>query len=628
MRLTLTILILLSSFSTFSQVKIQNLYFNSTQNILRLNFANLPPTPLYTGIAGISKSTTEPEIAEGIAHVEDTEGNVIIWVNSNGVYDRTGTLMPGSASILADPSSTEIVICPVPNTTDQFYIFYNKKLCSTLLYATVDMKQRNGLGDVITQNNPIDVANTYAEGLEIIKIPCSNEYWLIAYQCSIGFKRFRIGISGIGTGAMVQSLTITNNNTETNYEGRGELDYHNGKIGYSISSKNRAYVADFNPTTGSFSNGKLLSFISGENKANDGMYGVEFSPDATKAYFTDWNNRDIFGDIASNNLFQYDFATQQIRSWLIPYQICSLSPSEVEGLGQIELGRDGKLYIPHVKGCQITVIENPNSTSPTFSTIDVNTVLSTGVSDHIQSEIFVPVSLAASKTSICKGESVILTVTGNANTYRWSSGIAGNSSSVIVSPESQTIYTVYALNQYGCEDSSSVTIKVKDVTSTISVTTPPAACSLTSATLTAPANMDLYEWYLDGQLLNGQTQSSLVVTQSGSYKVLVSSANCADESDEIIIELDTSKLKIPNVITPDKDINLTNETFKVTGTRSTLKLIICNRWGQEVYTSADYQNDWVADNLPDGLYYYYVSSAENCFPPQKGWLHVLRGPQN
>src|SRR4028119_450266 len=98
-----------------------------------------------------------------------------------GLYDKNGTIMPGSRGILAHPSSTEIVICPFPADRDKFYIFYNNQLCSELYYAVVDTRLRGGLGEVSSKNTVLDQGNSYAEGLEIVKIPCTVDYWLLGY---------------------------------------------------------------------------------------------------------------------------------------------------------------------------------------------------------------------------------------------------------------------------------------------------------------------------------------------------------------------------------------------------------------------------------------------------------------
>jgi hypothetical protein len=236
---------------------------------------------------------------------------------------------------------------------------------------------------------------------------------LLAYQCYTGFKRFRVGPAGIGAGTAIHPFDANA------HLGRGELDYHNGKFGYLATNpdfpqdfKNKVFLADFDPVAGTLRN--AVDLVYGGTRD---VYCFEFSPDASKAYLTDWHNRDIFGNMSSPNLFRYDFATGNIASWTIPYNTTNCGNPEEEGLGQIELGQDGKLYIPHVNGCQITVVENPDAVAPAFSVIDVNAILSTGVSDHIQSEVLEqPLRLQASPPGVCPGEAITLTASGAAAT--------------------------------------------------------------------------------------------------------------------------------------------------------------------------------------------------------------------
>ncbi len=605
----------------FSQVRIENLFFNSTSNILRLNFNSSPPAVAYTG------TSSGADIGEGIAHVEDPDGNIVIWVNASGVYDKNGSLMPGSAGILAHPSSTEIVICPVPGNANRFYVFYNNETCSGLYYATVDMQQRGGLGDVTAKNLPIDPANAYAEGLEIVKIPCTNGYWLLAYQCTTGFKRFRISTAGIDAGTFIHPFQAKGPNNRE-YGGRGELDYHNGKIGYGVRGDNRAVLADFNPVSGAMTGAREVTFA-----ATDGMYGLEFSPDATKAYLTDWNNRDFLGNVVSPNLFRYDFATGTIASWTIPYNTTNCRNTEVEGLGQAELGKDGKLYIPHVNGCQITVVENPDAASPSFRVIDVNAILSTGVSDHIQSEFLAqPLRLEASRPGVCPGEAVTLTASGGSGSYTWEpvpggAPLAGNV--VEVRPTATTTYTLSATTPYGCRDTVRVTVAVNaPVPPALAVTGDNPTCGNALATLRATKGLTGYAWTRDGKPLPNATADSLTVTEPGRYQVAGASNGCAVRSAEFTLEPSfftrPEALLVPNVITPDGDVSQANETFKVLHYTGKIRVLICNRWGKEVYRSNDYRNDWAAAGLPDGLYFYRLTHESGCFPEQRGWVHVLR----
>ncbi|QHT66759.1 gliding motility-associated C-terminal domain-containing protein [Rhodocytophaga rosea] len=515
-------LLLLLAFACPCFAQIQNLYFNSTSNIVRLDFSTPSPSPVYTGIG------SGASIGEGIAHAEDRQGNIIIWVNASGVYDKNGTLMPGSAGILAHPSSSEIVLCPFPADPTKYYIFYNSEFCSSLYYAVVDMKLRAGLGKVISINNVIEAGSNFAEGLEIIRIPCSNTYWLLSYQCYSGFKRFRIDANGISAGTLIQAFNAESHN------GRGELDYHNGRLGYAVTYKNRIFLADFDPITGQLSNDRTINFA-----ATNGIYGLEFSPDASKVYATDWHNRNYFGDISSSNLFRYDFTSNTSTSWTIAYNTSKCSNTTVEGLGQIELGKDGKLYIPHVNGCQITIVDNPNEANPTFSVMDVNTILSTGVSDHIQSEFLQTIQISADQT-ICAGESVQLHIQGGSN-YTWAPAAGMNnagSSTPTVSPAVTTIYKVYAENIYGCRDSLQTTVYVIPKPQ-VNITSAQGTiiCGESTLKLKTSAGFASYQWYYNGELLNDISGDSLLISEAGKYYVVVqeSQKNCAGTSQEIII---------------------------------------------------------------------------------------------
>lgn len=84
----------------------------------------------------------------------------------------------------------------------------------------------------------------------------------------------------------------------------------------------------------------------------------------------------------------------------------------------------------------------------------------------------------------------------------------------------------------------------------------------------------------------------------------------------------TNPLFIPNIITPNDDRK--NELFVVKGiTLGVWGLQIFNRWGDQVFSSEGYSNDWGAESMSDGLYYYEL---ENPIKDRvyKGWIEVLR----
>nr|MCU0239344.1 gliding motility-associated C-terminal domain-containing protein [Pyrinomonadaceae bacterium] len=52
-----------------------------------------------------------------------------------------------------------------------------------------------------------------------------------------------------------------------------------------------------------------------------------------------------------------------------------------------------------------------------------------------------------------------------------------------------------------------------------------------------------------------------------------------------------------------------------------LKVTILNRWGKVVYTNSNYKNDWSAQGLEAGTYYYSVQVRGQ---ERTGYIQVIR----
>jgi gliding motility-associated-like protein len=108
----------------------------------------------------------------------------------------------------------------------------------------------------------------------------------------------------------------------------------------------------------------------------------------------------------------------------------------------------------------------------------------------------------------------------------------------------------------------------------------------------------------------------------GRYTVQVrDSVGCAIELiARIPMDVD---LTIPNVMTPNEDG--VNDAFYIRNlpASTTNKLVITNRWGKEIYSSANYQNDWTAEGTADGVYFYrlQIEGASAI----TGWVEIMRG---
>ncbi len=79
---------------------------------------------------------------------------------------------------------------------------------------------------------------------------------------------------------------------------------------------------------------------------------------------------------------------------------------------------------------------------------------------------------------------------------------------------------------------------------------------------------------------------------------------------------------IPNIITPNGD--QLNDAFRVLGIKEGFwQLHLYNRWGQQVFESTQYEMDWSATNLGEGVYFYHLEN-----PPgdrkYNGYINVVK----
>ena len=83
--------------------------------------------------------------------------------------------------------------------------------------------------------------------------------------------------------------------------------------------------------------------------------------------------------------------------------------------------------------------------------------------------------------------------------------------------------------------------------------------------------------------------------------------------------VEVQERKVPNIITPNGDRR--NEYFRL-GADCPPRLQVFSRWGQPVFESAAYRDDWNAPGQPDGVYYYLLTYPDG--HRVKGWVEVVR----
>jgi gliding motility-associated-like protein len=99
-----------------------------------------------------------------------------------------------------------------------------------------------------------------------------------------------------------------------------------------------------------------------------------------------------------------------------------------------------------------------------------------------------------------------------------------------------------------------------------------------------------------------------------------------ENTQENSIETPVYQLEIPNIITPNGDGFNDVLIIKNLDKYADNNLLIADRAGKLVYEKNSYRNDWDAQNVPDGTYYYVISYKDknNSKGVIKGLITILR----
>jgi len=198
---------------------------------------------------------------------------------------------------------------------------------------------------------------------------------------------------------------------------------------------------------------------------------------------------------------------------------------------------------------------------------------------------------------LCSGKSANLIANG-AVTYTWSDGTTN--SSLSVSPNSTSTYTVTGSNKIGCISKAYTTLRVMPLP-ILSVTGPEAICKGESSLLTASGTY-FYTWN------TGSTSDTIFVkpTISTVYAVSGEDLNgCINSTTvQIIIKPDSictrkeincyeGDLSLPNAFSPNGDGH--NDAFCLQGWDLCIDyftILIFDRWGEKVFESTNPSFCW------------------------------------
>jgi len=313
----------------------------------------------FSGGAPVREPGGQIDTEEGCSSISNACGDLLLYTDGITIWNANHQVMQNGTGLHGDASSTQSgIVVPKPGDRHIYYVFtvddaFGGPSTNGMQYSEVDMTLDGGLGGVVAGKKNIQLVNSASEKVTAVISSDGSSVWVIttaprttstsAPYTTIGdnmntFYAFRITSSGVSNTATVSQLPLNI------FYGIGYLKASpdGTKIAMANAMDNTAYLFDFDNATGVVSNPTQLSL----NMGNDSPYGLEFSPDSSKLYLSDWYDRLTQFDLSNNNQATIISTNTNYRAAL-------------------QLGLDGKIYRPYTTDYgsnqnTVSVIENPN----------------------------------------------------------------------------------------------------------------------------------------------------------------------------------------------------------------------------------------------------------------------------
>ncbi|WP_179223089.1 T9SS type B sorting domain-containing protein [Pontibacter ummariensis] len=295
----------------------------------------------------------------------DVEGNLLFATDGDKVYNRSGEIMENGDLYPNGGATYNTVVVPKPGHRGIYYIVTVTQMGPPIFlhYAEVDMNGGAGSGRVVSRQG--ELMRSAAFRVAAVRHCNGEDYWIMGQEANTNrFYAFLVTEQGICSKPVVSRA------------GQAQALQYYGDMKFSPDGTRLVSVAKdqdsqlfwFNQRTGQVTFQQRIPkdlFGSAENYTSD-YHSASFSPDSKSLYVSSGFWRALDGRCAK--LVQYDLeATDIIKSHHVIYDNSKdgsdrgpNSECRSEGVGDIQIGPDGKLYISNHGRKYLHVITNPN----------------------------------------------------------------------------------------------------------------------------------------------------------------------------------------------------------------------------------------------------------------------------
>ncbi|MFC5269210.1 gliding motility-associated C-terminal domain-containing protein [Adhaeribacter terreus] len=597
------------------------------------NNNGLPPFP------GIHLDFNHPKISASqflvndlgigaVATISDRKGKLLFFTRKGYVATRVKVndeyqLMPNGNSPSFNPDAD--LIMQNPQDEQRYYIFSTWP-SKHLVVREVDMRLNIGFGDVVANSLRV-LKSGIGIGMAAMLHANNKDFWLITSGFS-GDSLLAFPVNAAGIGVPVVSLI------NRNLDPMSCLKSSPNSQMLVTSGKQGIELFHFNRQTGSIVPQYSLTI---PDSARQKGFSFSFSPSSSKL-FVGTTYKPYYHNSA---IVQFDLSSgnsQHIQQSAVT--LFTDSSSRSRRICDMQLAINGKIYITRGDLNQdLSEISYPDQAG--FSCgFKLQSIPLSGTAINLPAlnqTLFRNVSklqAQASRDTICYGDSVQLSAYGaGAEHFQWeiANGLTSPNDTLanpIVRPTTTTIYRVIASSPFRT-DTAFVKVVVRK--------NPEMKLNGPEEVLTLAENQEYrvsgatpgstLNWQVSGgEIVSGQGTNRIRVNwaeaRSGTVSIVENNKNGCNYSESLTVKIAGSPPPVfYNIITPNGD--KLNDAFVIQNLKwyAENELKIYNRWGVEVFRKRNYKNNWQAEELSSGVYFYRFQAGSQTW---KGWLEVVK----